>query len=128
MKRRYRSSCPVCGQRTANVVKKCNQCRRAVNANSTYQELIDRLGKFRARVEVQRGARKACRGLNSCAVCGYTAFVEACHIMPVAGFDLNTKIYSINAPSNLVGLCPNHHWELDHGLLDSLYADKALPC
>jgi predicted restriction endonuclease len=23
----------------------------------------------------------------------------------------------VNAESNLVPLCPNHHWEFDHGLI-----------
>jgi hypothetical protein len=23
----------------------------------------------------------------------------------------------VNSLDNLVGLCPNHHWEFDHGLL-----------
>jgi hypothetical protein len=30
---------------------------------------------------------------------------------------INTELAEINSPGNLVGLCRNCHWELDHGLL-----------
>lgn len=49
--------------------------------------------------------------------CGYAAYVEACHRIPVSDFPPTATIGEINHPNNLVGLCPNHHWELDHGLL-----------
>jgi len=52
-----------------------------------------------------------------CASCGYNTHVEIAHIKPVASFSGRTKISVVNAVSNLVALCPNHHWEFDHGLL-----------
>jgi predicted restriction endonuclease len=30
----------------------------------------------------------------------------------------------VNELSNLVALCPNHHWELDHGLLSTEFIRK----
>ena len=39
-------------------------------------------------------------------------------------FDDNNTIAEINDISNLIGLCPNHHWEYDNGLLDlNFYID-----
>ncbi|MFW9927963.1 MAG: HNH endonuclease [Candidatus Thorarchaeota archaeon] len=35
----------------------------------------------------------------------------------VADFDDSESVKDCNAPTNLVGLCPNCHWEFDNGLL-----------
>lgn len=40
------------------------------------------------------------------------------HIKAVSEFSDDTLISEINDINNLVGLCPNHHWEYDHGLLN----------
>ncbi|MFA5024124.1 MAG: HNH endonuclease signature motif containing protein [Patescibacteria group bacterium] len=55
--------------------------------------------------------------LNKCELCGYDKIVMCCHIKSISSFDENTKIKDINTTSNLIGLCPNCHWEFDHNLL-----------
>lgn len=35
----------------------------------------------------------------------------------VSVFDENTPIFEINSITNLIVLCPNHHWEYDNGIL-----------
>ena len=55
--------------------------------------------------------------LEQCFICGYKNAVQACHIIPVSKFPESTKIKEVNSPNNLIGLCPNHHWELDHDML-----------
>lgn len=52
-----------------------------------------------------------------CEICGYTHHCEACHIKPISDFNDSDKIPVINDPKNLMWLCPNHHWELDHNIL-----------
>lgn len=52
-----------------------------------------------------------------CERCGYDKHVEVCHKRPLTSFPLETPISVVNAIENLVGLCPNCHWEFDHGLL-----------
>lgn len=47
----------------------------------------------------------------------YTNYCEVCHIKPVNGFSDESLVSEINDINNLVALCPNHHWEFDHGLL-----------
>ena len=54
---------------------------------------------------------------KKCYVCGYDKHIDVCHIKPVASFPDNAFIHDINAPSNLVALCPTHHWEFDNGYL-----------
>jgi len=53
----------------------------------------------------------------SCRNCGYSIHVEVCHIKGISTFSPNTKISEINDLKNLVGLCPNCHWEFDHNIL-----------
>ena len=50
-------------------------------------------------------------------ICGYNKHVEICHIKPINSFTDDTPVSTINSLNNLVALCPNCHWELDHGLL-----------
>jgi len=68
---------------------------------------------------IRKHARQALRFRQRvCANCGYTAHVEACHVKAVSSFDDNTLISEINAPENLVFLCPNCHKLFDSNLLE----------
>lgn len=59
-----------------------------------------------------------------CRVCGYEKHVEACHRRPVASFPADATLREMNAPTNLLWLCPNHHWEMDNNALSD--AETAL--
>jgi hypothetical protein len=54
---------------------------------------------------------------RECAVCKYSNHVEVCHKIGIANFPLTATLAEINVFTNLVFLCPNHHYELDNGLL-----------
>lgn len=54
---------------------------------------------------------------STCVSCGYTKHVEICHIKQVSEYPDDALISEINSLDNLVALCPNCHWEFDHGLL-----------
>lgn len=49
-----------------------------------------------------------------CTKCGYDKHYEICHIKPIHKFSEKSKISEINSLDNLIALCPNCHWELDH--------------
>lgn len=69
----------------------------------------------RIREHARRVARLAGL-LDECAVCGYSLHVECAHQKDISRFDDGALLSEINAVENLVGLCPNHHWEFDnHG-------------
>ena len=73
-----------------------------------------------ARGTIQKEARRLYFDNNAfpkCEICGYTNHVEVAHIKAVSEFSNDISISEINALSNLVGLCPNHHWEYDNGIL-----------
>ena len=83
--------------------------------------LLDRKNYQSYRSAIRKLAEKIYKENNSeckCAVCGYDKHIEVAHIKAVSDFDDNNTIAEINDISNLIGLCPNHHWEYDNGILD----------
>ena len=73
-----------------------------------------------ARTAIQKLARTTFFNNNKspkCHICGYDKHVEVAHIKAVSEFDDTATVNEINSVNNLIGLCPNHHWEYDHGLL-----------
>lgn len=54
---------------------------------------------------------------KQCVNCGYNTHYEICHIKPIHSFNLDTPISVVNHVDNLIALCPNCHWEFDHGML-----------
>lgn len=54
---------------------------------------------------------------KKCEKCGYDKYFEVCHIKSIYLFSDDTPISIVNALDNLIGLCPNCHWELDNGFL-----------
>lgn len=52
-----------------------------------------------------------------CQMCGYHKHVEMAHIKPISTFDDESTIEEINGETNLLILCPTHHWEFDAGIL-----------
>jgi predicted nucleic acid-binding Zn ribbon protein len=52
-----------------------------------------------------------------CCRCGYDKHIQVCHKRALTSFSLDTPISVVNSLDNLVGLCPDCHWEFDHGLL-----------
>lgn len=73
-----------------------------------------------ARSAIQKLAREIYFENNispKCKICGYSNHVEVAHIRPVSDFPDTALIREINSIENLIGLCPNHHWEYDNGIL-----------
>lgn len=120
-RRRKTKQCP-CGVLVLSNRKYCKDCR-----NNLYKDWtsitkgdIKNKAKYQVHAYIRQLARTVYRKLNpkpSCQVCGYTNHVEVCHIKPIKDYDDSTPVATINSEDNLVGLCPNHHWELDNDLL-----------
>lgn len=67
---------------------------------------------------VRSMCRKWNKGLTKkCQVCGYSTHVEMAHIKGLESFSLDTPLKKVNDPTNILVLCRNHHWELDHGVI-----------
>jgi len=52
-----------------------------------------------------------------CQRCGYSKHVEICHIASIKSFSDDTPAMVVSRLDNLIALCPNCHWEFDHGFL-----------
>jgi predicted restriction endonuclease len=86
----------------------------------TKGELFKARGYFNARSLIQGHALSIWKRFgteNMCSICRYDKYTEVCHIKAVSSFSDNATILEINNISNLISLCPNHHWEYDHGIL-----------
>lgn len=129
-------TCGKCGvlvsykQQTAHSYrtrKYCDICASLVRSkldkllrNETKFELYRRHGWQTANTIIRKHARKVYAENNTsrqCAVCGYSNHIQVSHKKKVCDFPDSTVMSDINQPDNLVGLCPNHHWELDNGIL-----------
>ena len=128
--------CPQCGARYEHEKtgrghrKYCSACleSRKITRRKNELERIGRTPKaettrdyicYNARNRVRRDGRT-----RACIICGYQKFVQTCHVRQVKDFPPEATIDEINALTNLVLLCPNHHKELDHGNLQLI--DPAL--
>jgi len=85
-----------------------SELRTASGSRNSYQTIV--------RHHARRVASTA-GYLRECTICGYSHQVDCAHIRPVADFPPEALLSEVNSISNLSGLCPNHHWELDHGVL-----------
>jgi hypothetical protein len=117
--------------------KTCKRCTNLVFSNYTYcQECwkilgsIDNLTLYDVAGERAMDAtryspiRARCRRVyeksdrpKCCMKCGYDKHYEVCHIKPISEFSLESLISEINSEENTVALCPNCHWEFDHGII-----------
>lgn len=130
-KRKPQSACRVCAKPMGNRRTYCDDCfkthcrvdfdnmplslyREQAGSRNSYQTCI----RHHAR-KVAREHQKLdyCAASIAAGLCGYTLNVQCCHIRAVSDFPETTTLAEVNAPSNLIGLCPTHHWELDHGHL-----------
>lgn len=88
----------------------------------TKKELFETRSNWQcARSAITKNANEVYFKINEnpkCAICGYDKHVEVAHIKSVSSFTDESLISEINSIDNLIGLCPNHHWEYDKGILD----------
>jgi hypothetical protein len=86
----------------------------------TKSELFARAKNWQsARNQIRDHAGNVFRGLNmpsGCSRCNYQHHAEVCHLRAVSDFPGTSTLNEINAPENLVALCPNCHWEYDQGI------------
>ena len=123
--------CPDCKiERISYQAEKCLKCHRKETIHFTQDKT---LGDFLSLSSVRNGhpawrynhirslARYHYQHLlkKPCHICGYDKHVVLCHIRAIADFPMSALISEINAPTNVIQLCPNHHWELDNNLLSA---------
>lgn len=116
-KRKKEWFCKKCNEPCVTGRKFCSKCRfRDIDKVSLQDVSKDnysssRLSRHYSRKKYFETNPKICK------ICGYDKHVEVCHIKPVKDFDKTELLSVVNHIDNLIGLCPNHHWELDNGQL-----------
>ena len=115
-------SCDVRPIRASNTTNLCKTCYMAQeDARIGEMTLGDSIAVYstpRSKYNtVRHHGRKLSNLYDRCQVCGYKTILQVCHIKGIATFPLETRISTINDPSNIAILCPNHHCELDAGIL-----------
>lgn len=123
--------CADCGGPIRISRKYCKNCLLAnhrINApNKTLNDLFRSGSRNVYHTSVRQHAKQiaAAAGLlAACSICGYSTYVECCHIKAVSTFPKTTLLSVVNAKENLIGLCPNHHQELDMGLLKLVRGER----
>jgi len=122
-RRQLEGKCSKCLKPIKSSRKYCKECfqqyKRRDYGSMPLSDFREQCGSRNSYMtQVRQHARSIAKNaglLKSCKVCNYSRCVQACHIKPVASFTEDTLLRIVNLPSNLVGLCPTHHWELDHG-------------
>jgi hypothetical protein len=118
--------CDKCGIWCGSGRKYCKDCRIKVKQDLKEQSLqakksdaVYLAGEISNRyAKIRYHAREMySKELTKCERCGYDKHVEICHIKAIKQFSEESTIKEINDRSNIIGLCPNCHWEFDHGLL-----------
>jgi len=120
-RQRITRSCKHCGIALQTRRTTCDRCNPSFVDWQTVplQELKAKaLQQYAAQIRsLARVTYRKSTRLKACAICGYDVHYEVCHIKPINAFIPTDFVSTVNALSNLVALCPNHHWEFDHGYL-----------
>ena len=125
----HKGKCSDCGNEIDYESKRCVPCNAKFRGLSLQTETT--IGEYRQKMSVKgrhpswlhahvRGMarhqhKKLC--VSGCMNCGYSKHVEICHIIALADWPDETLICAVNASENILILCRNCHWELDHDLL-----------
>lgn len=120
-RKRKKYFCKACGISIPHRRKYCDECNpQKVDWSKVTLKDIKSKRKYQAHSQIRDLARQNYLRADlpkECKVCGYSTFIEICHIKAIKDFDEDTPVSVINNTSNLVALCPNHHKELDNGLI-----------
>lgn len=127
-RQRLTRTCATCGCNIRSRRKYCDEClkQRTRNWGEVTYAAVTSLRSYQKNSRIRDLARKTYLRSGrpkSCYVCGYATHFEVCHLRAISSFPENVTVAEINDHSNLIALCPNHHWELDHNLLTLDFTD-----
>lgn len=128
--------CKNCGSKFTKRRLYCDECEplhgnKHIHNNLRLEAIGNRTLSELSQAQIANGIHRSwwyselrnhCRCVNQsrpkiCQICQYDKHIEYAHIKPVRSFSPETTLNEINDPSNVLVLCPNHHWEFDNGLI-----------
>lgn len=109
-KRQVEGRCKSCERPIRSKLVNCSDCKTANHiSEKTIAEALYKEGANKYQRIRHHARNKWLKPESRCFVCGYSLHVESSHIKPIYSFSLDTKVKDVNAQSNVVLLCPNHH-------------------
>ena len=120
-----RYSCASCGEPIPHNRKYCQSGKCLpyyVNWSEVTLKEVREKRKYQVNSRIRDLSRRKYLHSDSpkkCVICDYAIHFEVCHIKGISSFPETATLSEINNLGNLVALCRNHHWELDHGLLET---------
>jgi 5-methylcytosine-specific restriction endonuclease McrA len=113
--------CKHCGVEIGERRQVCDNCvPNQVDWSKRTLGEVQSAAKYQINAVARDLARQVYKQANLprvCQNCGYSKHVEICHIIAVKDFPRETPMSVVSSIDNLVALCPNCHWEFDHGQL-----------
>lgn len=115
------NSCAHCNdwiESSRTYCKKCFNSKKLIQWDNITLEEVRGQRSYQKNSRIREDARKKFlkTGITSCQKCGYDKHIEIHHIKSISSFPKTAKISEINSLENLVGLCPNCHWEVENNL------------
>lgn len=138
-KKKTKKKCVDCGEPVKSYRhNRCSIHHEEYKSNKYQNKTI---GEYRNKMSVKgkhpswvhSHIRNFCRNWNKdlteqpCAFCNYHLHVELCHIKPLSDFPDDTLLGEVNSKQNVIQLCRNCHWELDHGYLSVSINKEGFP-
>lgn len=74
--------------------------------------------------------KKLVKNLGKCEICQFDRAIDRCHFIPMrllkvlVSLDKNKSLLMSYSGKNIIYLCKNHHWLLDHWQLEKEEFDK----
>lgn len=122
IKRQLEGICKKCSIPIHSSRVYCNKCFKdslesnLTQKNPTYADIL-KSRKYQPhsviRIHAQKIYFKNFTKIE-CVKCGYSKHIEVGHIKAIKDSAPTDRLLTINDPSNLLGLCPNCHWEFDN--------------
>ena len=123
-RKKIQQLCVICNKPCRPRTIRCDNCKLKIKTNNNNYVSIEKLTKQQvltnntqkySRIRAHAKLVAEANGLlNKCFYCGYDVHVECCHLQGIGTFPNDCLILEINNLKNLLGLCRNHHWELDN--------------
>lgn len=111
---RFDRTCMVCSKTFKEGYVKRKMCDVCMEADAKRLEartkgVVSRRNLYAHAATVMASNKRE----KKCQRYGYALFVEICHLRAVSDFPDTALLLEINAPENLIFLCPNCHHEFD---------------
>lgn len=113
--------CTICNKKMSKSAKGnlCKECLNNIQINRNKGELFKTRKNWQsARTTIRENANfiffKVNKKEYKCEKCGYIKHIDVAHKKSVSSFEDTATVKEINDIGNLIGLCPNCHWEYDN--------------